>query len=141
MKLPKNVRVKSGILTLIPWVSGHTAQAIYPNIYLPKKYFNDLIHKSPDPKNVAILLHEQTHIKRQRETGFLKWGIKYIFSPKFRFNEELEAIKIQMNYLKRHKNTFDIGKSARFLSSWLYLWPVSYKFAKNELKRVWNKRS
>lgn len=119
------------------WFFQNTAQAIYPNIYLPKRVYNNLNSNNPDPKNLAVLIHEQTHIKRQKEIGCLKWGIKYLFLPRFRFEEELLAIKAQMSYLKKHKKEFDIEKSAKYLSGWLYLWPVSYKFAKKELEKVW----
>jgi hypothetical protein len=127
--LAPNIKSKS-------WFLQNTAQAIEPNIYLPKKIHDNLNSKNPDPKNLAILIHEQTHIKRQKEMGLLKWGIKYIFLPKFRFEEEILAIKAQMRYLKKRKIKFDIEKSAKYLSSWLYLRPVSYKIAKKELKRT-----
>lgn len=91
----------------------------------------------PNPLYIAALIHEQTHIERQKKLGLLKWGLKYVFFPKFRFNEELEAIKAQMVYLKKHKKEFNFEKRARFLSGWLYYWPVSYRVAKKELERVW----
>ena len=59
-------------------------------------------------------------------------------SRHFRFQEELLAIKASMKYLKRKKLTFDTDKSARHLSSWLYLWMVSYDRAKRELDKAWN---
>lgn len=125
MKLPGNVRVKIG---------NKTALVIYPNIYLPKKVFENLKSAKPDPKNIAILLHEQEHIKRQSREGWFKWGVKYIFSRKFRFSEELVAIKASLRY---RKIGFDVEKEARILSGWLYLWPVSYKTAKRELEKMW----
>lgn len=140
MRLPSNVRIKPRFWELLPWFSSYTAQAIYPNIYFSKDTYEKLSSSNPDLKYVALLLHEQTHIGRQRKLGWIKWGIKYVFSPKFRFNEELEAIKAQMSYLKKNKKEFDIEKSARYLSGWLYLWPVSYKTAKRELERVWRKK-
>lgn len=137
MKLPSNVRIKPRFLEFLPWLSSYTAQAIYPNIYFSEEVYKKLRSPNSDLKYVAVLLHEQTHIERQREMGFLKWGIKYVFSPKFRFNEELEAIKVQISYLKKHKRKFDIDKRARYLSGWLYFWPVSYKTAKKELEEAW----
>jgi len=136
MKLPKNVKIKSGILAIIPWVSNHTAQAIYPNIYLPRKVYINLEKSKPNSEYIAILAHEQTHIERQKKTGFIKWLIKYIFLPKFRFNEELVAIKVQIKCLKKYKKEFDIEKKAESLSGWLYLWPASYKTAKRELEKI-----
>jgi len=136
MKLPENVKAKSGVLAIVPWVSSHTAQAIYPNIHLPRKVYINLEKSKPNPEYVAILAHEQTHIERQKKVGFIKWLIKYIFSSEFRFNEELVAIKAQIKCLKKYKKEYDIEKSAKSLSGWLYLWPVSYKTAKKELENI-----
>ncbi len=137
MKLTPNIKVKKGIFAL-GWIGRHTAQAIYPNIYLPKTIYENLRKPNPDIKFVAILAHEECHIERQKKMGLLKWGIKSFFSPKFRFNEEIEAIKPQMEIYKKHKMKFDIEKNAKYLSSWLYFWPVSYKTAKMELMKIWN---
>ncbi len=128
MKLPENIRVRLG---------DKTALAIYPNVYLPKKVFENIKSTKPDPKNVAILLHEQEHIKRQKKMGFIKWGIKYIFSPGFRFNEELIATRAQMAAYKKYNKNFEIEKAAKSLSSWIYCWPVSYKKAKEDLEKMW----
>jgi len=69
--------------------------------------------------------------------GILKFGFQYLFNSKFRFQEELLAVKEAMKYLKKRKIPFDFDKSAKFLSSYVYLWPVSKKYAKKELKKVW----
>jgi hypothetical protein len=137
MKLPENVRLRKGIAGHIPWYSNNIAQGVYPNVYLPKKVFENLKKEKPDPKNIAILAHEQKHIERQKETGPFKWGIKYSFCPSFRFNEELIATKAQMAVYKKFKKYFDIEKSGKYLSGWLYCWPVSYKTAKRELEKTW----
>lgn len=70
--------------------------------------------------------------------GFMKFGVRYIFNSGFRFEEELLAVKEAMKYLKKRKIPFDFDKSAKFLSSYVYLWPVSKKFAETELKKVWD---
>lgn len=92
---------------------------------------------NPDPRYISVLKHEQTHIERQKKMGWIIWGLRYTFSPNFRFNEELEAIKTSMKYLKKVKSSFDTEKRAKFLSGWLYLWCVSYEEAKKELDRAW----
>ena len=61
----------------------------------------------------------------------------YLISPSFRFKEELEAIRASMKYLKRKDVQFDTSKRAKYLSSWLYLWCVSYDIAKEELDKAW----
>lgn len=70
MKLQSNVKIKKFPWTIIPLLSTHTAHAIYPNIYLPKQVYEDLLSDDPKQKNVSVLIHEQTHIKRQKEMGW-----------------------------------------------------------------------
>lgn len=135
MKLSPNVKIKRGLWKVFPF-SKYTAQAIYPNIYFSEKVYENLISNKPKPRYIASLLHEQTHINRQKEMGWIKWGLKYIISPQFRFREELEAIKASTKYLKKEED-FDTARIAKYLSGWLYLWCVSYEKAKEELDRVW----
>ncbi|HKB88752.1 MAG TPA: hypothetical protein VKC53_03830 [Patescibacteria group bacterium] len=139
MKLPKNVRVKSWIWNIIPW-TNRTAQAIYPNIYLSKFDYDSLV-SNPSPWHIAHLTHEQEHLKRQKEFGPKKWFLKYIFVPRFRFEEEIAADIPKMKFLKSKKLNPYIDKRAKQLSGWLYFWPVPYKTAKEELERVWEELS
>jgi antirestriction protein ArdC len=139
MKLPKNVKLKKGLAACIPWLNNNTAQALYPNIYLPQKVYNNLKCSKPNPKFIAVLAHERKHLERQREIGHFRWDIKYSFCSSFRFNEELIATRAQMAVYKKYKKKFDIKKNAKYLSSWLYFWPVSYKTAQNELEKLWVK--
>lgn len=99
--------------------------------------YQDLKSNNPNPESIGVLIHEQTHVKRNQELGVLKFGVKYIFSPKFRFNEELIATKAQFRFYKQNKIKPDIKKRAKALSGWVYFWPVSYDYAFKELKRVW----
>ena len=138
MKLPKNVRLKKGLWNLFPFLN-FTGQAIYPNIYLSKNVYENLKTNKPEPHYFAALKHEQTHIERATKKGWIIWNLKYIISPTFRFNEELEAIKSSMRYLKENNITFNTDKRAKHLSSYLYLWCVSYKKAKEKLDEIWNK--
>ena len=137
MKLPSNVKPKNFVWNLFPF-SRYTAQAIYPNIYFTKTVYEGLKSDKPNLRYIAALKHEQTHIERQKKMGWFKWDLFYVFSPKFRFNEEFESIKSSMRYLKNKNGTFDTNGSAKYLSGWLYLWCVSYKKAKRELDRAWN---
>jgi hypothetical protein len=136
MKLPLNVKPKGFLSNIFPF-SKYTAQAIYPNIYFQRGVYDNLKSEKPNPVYVAALKHEQTHIERQKKTGPLMWGLKYIFSPDFRFNEELEAIKATIKYYKKEKINFGIDRRAKLLSGWLYLWCVSYKRAKEVLDEAW----
>lgn len=136
MELPPNVKQKTLIWNIFPF-SKYTAQAIYPNIYLTREVYENLKSDRPNTRYIAVLKHEQTHIEREKRMGWIKWGLGYVFLPKFRFNEEFEAIKSSMGYLKKRKSSFDTERSAKYLSGWLYLWCVSYKKAKCELDKAW----
>lgn len=138
MELPYNVKVKSKIWDLIPWVSNKTAQAIYPNIYLPKFVYENLLSKSPEVWHVALLTHEQEHIKRQKKYGPLKWGLRYVLSPKFRYEEEIAADIPKLKYIKENGGDPYIERRAKHLSGWNYLWPVSYSEVKTRLENIWD---
>lgn len=139
MNLESNVKIKTKFWNLIPWISIHTATALYPNIYLPKIIYKNLSTPKPDPYNIAVLIHEQTHIKRFEKVGVVKFILKYIFDKNFRFQEELIATKEAMKFIKSRRLTWDINHSAHSLSSWLYLWPKSYDQAQTKLKNIWEK--
>lgn len=138
MKLDSNIKIKSFPWTLLPTLSTYTAHAIYPNIYLPRNIYENLLSKNPSHKNKAILIHEQTHIKRQKSLGWFLWVLKYCISKSFRFNEEIVAIKAAMIYMKSQKQEWDIEKTAKFLSSYLYLWCVTYAKARERLEAEWS---
>ncbi|OGM15488.1 hypothetical protein A2V56_03785 [Candidatus Woesebacteria bacterium RBG_19FT_COMBO_42_9] len=138
MQIPSNVRVKKFPWTILPILSKYSAHAIYPNVYLPRNIYEDLLTKQPNSKNVSILVHEQTHIERQKQLGWLLWGFKYCFIGRFRLNEELEAIKSSMKYLKSKGKYWDTEKSAKSLSGYLYLWCVDFKTAKAKLEKAWS---
>lgn len=69
--------------------------------------------------------------------GLVKFGIGYLMSGRFRFNEELIATKASMPYMKKNKVDPIIGKRAKILSSWFYLWSVPFEFAKEKLEQAW----
>lgn len=131
------VKQKPRICNLLPWISSYTAQAIYPNIYVSEEVYEDLTRIRSKAGYVAVLEHEKKHIERQKELGVFKFGIKYLFSPKFRFKEEILAIKASMKYLKKKGLDFEVEKRAKWLSSWLYLWMTSYDDAKKALQKAW----
>ena len=102
MKLSSNIRMKSKLWDLVPWISNKTAQAVYPNIYLPKFVYENLQLDNPDVWHIALLIHENEHLKRQKRVGILKWGLKYIFIPRFRYEEEIATeIYLDLNILKK----------------------------------------
>jgi len=46
--------------------------------------------------------HEKTHIIQQRHMGVEEWWNIYIANKSFRLNQELEAYRNQVKYLKEH---------------------------------------
>lgn len=139
MKLPWYIFSKGRFLHHFPWIGKLTAQSLGPIILIPDNVYRDLKTRNPNPKHIALLIHEETHRKRQKKMGYLKFAFRYVFDSKFRFQEELLAVEEGMKYLKKKKIPFDFDKYAKFLSSNIYLWPVSKKYAEQELKRIWVK--
>lgn len=137
MKLPAYVRSKGLLLQNIPIIGNSTAQCIGEFIFLPDSIYKDLQTDQPDPKNIALLIHEETHRKRQKEMGNLKFALLYLINPRFRFQEELLATKEAMKYLKQSGIPFDFERSAKILSSYLYFWPVTKERAAEELEKIW----
>ena len=119
-----------------PWILSWVPNrgfTLYPYIFLRKDVYEDWQSKSPLPKTLGTLIHEQTHLSRIEKRGILSFAILYLFNPDFRLNEEIEAIKPQVKYLKTRRENVDIEKWAKALSGWQYLWCTSYKKAKKVL--------
>jgi hypothetical protein len=124
-------------ISLLDTLFTRTAQGIYPFILVPHHMYEDLQSARPNPYSLALIVHEQTHLDRQSQVGFVKWMAFYAVSPRFRFGEEIEAIKVQMKFLKGKGLIFPIETTAELLSSWLYLQPVGYETALQALKLAW----
>lgn len=141
--MQSNIKVKPQLprllkrIFLLDALFTQTAQGIYPYILVPRHIYDDLKSPAPNPYSLALIVHEQTHLDRQSNYGRIKWMLSYAVSSKFRFGEELEAIKAQMGFLKRHGLSFPIEATAKLLSGWLYLKPVSYETAVKELTLAW----
>ena len=142
-KMQSNIRAKPSLPRLLKRISildtlfTQTAQGIYPYILVPPHIYEDLKSPTPNLYYLALVAHEQTHLDRQSKYGWTRWMISYALSSKFRFKEEIEAIKVQMEFLKRNGLTYPVESTAKLLSSWLYLKPVSYETALKELKLAW----
>src|SRR3989344_1547072 len=118
MNLPKYVRSKPRFFSFIPVLGKYTGNSIYPWIFLPEDIYENLKSPNPNSYHVALLIHEQKHYDRQKKMGWFLFGIKYLFFAKFRFNEELIAVKEAMKYLKKNNIPFDFDKKAKILSSY-----------------------
>src|SRR5437868_4789769 len=129
---------KEGIpWTLIPNIGNNTLTAIGTHVYVPSRVYENLLSTHPDKQYLAILEHEFVHIDRQRDMGVFKWILFYLISNKFRIQEEIIADRARMEYLAKNGEMFDIEHRARQLSSWLYLYAISYEQAKEQLENVW----
>ncbi len=106
-------------------------------IFLRPEIYQDLLMAKPNPQNIGIIIHEETHYKRSKEAGVVKFATRYILSRKGRLEEELAAYGEQMRYLKRQGLDYDLDRVAKNLSSWTYLWCSSYSEAKARLEKIW----
>ncbi len=129
------ITAKPAFWEYVPMLTGR-ANTIYPHIWLRRDIFNDLKGTEPDPQSEATLIHEKVHLARQGEVGFLEYLLKYFLSREFRFDEEILAIKPQIQFLRSHGVEFDIEDRARRLSSAEYLWAASYKKAFETLSEI-----
>lgn len=109
--------------------------AVFGKIYLPEKLFDSYRSENPSPEAQAMIVHELTHIQRLGTSVAIY--LKYWSDGKFRFQEELAAIRNEMGVLKKHQRNFDIDKRAKMLSGIGYLWCTSYEIAKNRLEQIW----
>ena len=122
----------------MPFLQVDMAATIYPYMYFPEDIFNDLHATDPEKHNLSIYIHEKVHLDRQVKYGFLIWNLKYIFSKKFRLEEEIEAIRAQMIFLKQNAMGYDIDKKAKQFASSIYLWVLPQDKAKDTLTELWN---
>lgn len=47
-----------------------------------------------------LFVHEWVHMEQQEKMGVGEWWKKFLDDPKFRLEQELEAYKLQWNYIK-----------------------------------------
>lgn len=121
----------------IPFLGTSMACTIFGKIYFPLDQYNDLVSSNPTNLVKSVYLHELVHVTRQREQGSLLWNTKYLFSKKFRLQEELASIKEQMIFLKSVNEVYDIERKAKQFASSDYLWVCSYEVGKNILLELW----
>lgn len=86
-----------------------------------------------------LIVHEETHLKQQRYSNLyaIWWWVKYVFSKKFRYSQELEAYRNQWKFFEKHyrfnEHRFFLHKIASDLSSKLYGNIVSYEEARQAI--------
>jgi hypothetical protein len=82
--------------------------------------------------------HEEIHLSRQRDLGVDLWWEYYLTNPSFRLNEELEAYKVEVEWVKeniatRNQRRFLLDKIYSDLSGSVYGFICSYEEAKRML--------
>ena len=104
---------KDYILRLKPWWLRATTKswqwvALNPKIYHPT-YLNPLEYP-------AIIEHEKVHLSQQKKKGKYRWLTKYIFSKKFRFEQELEPIVVELSHTPQEERGPLATRYAQYLS-------------------------
>ena len=110
-------RQQDYVLRPKPWLLRKTTKdwqwvAVAPKIYHPPHL---------DPLEFpAIIEHEKVHLSQQRASGKYRWLIRYVFSKKFRFAQELEPIVVEMANTPQGMRASLAVKYARSLSGGPY---------------------
>ncbi len=133
------VKRKSGWWSISHFLQHGSAHAIYPNVYVPPQVYDNIISENPDPRMVRVVIHEFAHLRRQREKGVLQWFVLYALSGDFRLVEELEAIKAEIHFSKEQGIEIDLLEKADILSSWRYLFCISFQGAWFLLRSNWKR--
>lgn len=133
MNLPAYIKPYPKLLRYLPISDKGFTTLVFKTIYLNEPIYNDLKRKSPNPLSIAVLRHEEEHLKK---ASFL-YAIKFALIRDFRVKEELVAYKIMFNYLKKHGQTYDLDRVSRTFSGLRMLWAMSYEKAKELIAKTW----
>lgn len=132
-----SLRLKTWLQDVI--LGKHMALAWYPNVYLPKDEYDELMFdEEPRIEYQALLVHEAVHLERQAAVGVWFWFLKYIVFPSFRYQEELIAITEQWQALAALGGDAPVIEVAYLLSGKQYGYQVPFARALNDLNRIWN---
>ena len=108
-----NAPIEDYALRPKPWLLRKTTKDWQWVAYDPRIYYPPHLDPSQYP---AIIEHEKIHLLQQRKSGRFKWAVKYIFSKKFRFAQELEPIVVELSNLPPEGRGGLIAKYAQDLS-------------------------
>ncbi len=134
MSIPEFVKPAPSYWQYLPYFKHLRGVYLFGKVYLKKEIYENLNNPSPDPYFESILVHELKHKEQVEKTGYIIFSIKYLFSRNFRLNSELEAIKAQITFLKSKDIKYPyIERTAKALSSWVYLWAGDYAVIKTVL--------
>lgn len=101
--------------------------------------FADRVYSCETHMDLSFQIHEQTHLTRQRESVLyaMWWWMRYFFSAKFRYREELIAYSRQYAFICKYYLQSDnmkwLDRLAKQLSSPLYGRVTNYLTARNEI--------
>jgi hypothetical protein len=105
--------------------------------------YGDTIY-NPDNMHLGkeLKAHEAVHVKQQTSYGVEEWWARYLIEKEFRFEQELEAHRVEWNtFLKKYKNR---NKRAKFLNqiahrlaSPMYGYLVTPAEARKQIKMFW----
>lgn len=136
MDIPSYIKQKPKFFRWIPFLNKPVANSIYPYIFLPNSIWEVLMGDKTDITIQALIIHEEVHITRQKHKGVLLYWFLYIFSSSFRWSEEKRAVREAVYFLKSNEHNIDISEMNTPLDQhFLFLYPVSKKLSKNELKK------
>jgi hypothetical protein len=132
-----SVRQRPWLVDHLPGISAGSGTAIYPYVYVGRELYRNVRSANPDPRYIALIIHEQVHIKRIKAYGPAKWYWQYFLRPGFRLEEELLAYGRQFEHLKIAGLTYDLELCAQRLSGFIYLWSTSRGHALARLRALW----
>lgn len=139
MTLGVYIKPTPKLFRFLPLLLKPVAYTIYPFIFLPREIFINLQSNHPNPKFIALLIHEEFHRERQKQLGVLSFALQYFFSPRFRSQEELAGVTAALKYLKT-KNIpfFNIEKISFLDPEYLFLWPVSKAYGLDKIRKLYH---
>ena len=113
-------------------VPANTSMAVFGRIYIPRRLREEL--ERTDPELLAdIVEHETIHVARQHARGMLRWHLMYVFSRRFRWEEEKAAYYASLTRLRsRGGDLSEVERAAlaRRLSRWPYGFMTSAESAR-----------
>jgi hypothetical protein len=112
-----------------------------PYMYVPTYAYENLLSNTPLSDFVQLYVHERKHIERQEmfgiPLGVYVWGALYRGSPHFRINEELHAIRAEMEFCISINSSFDLRHHSSLLAGSLYGNCISPDDAEKKLLNLW----
>lgn len=114
-----------------PWWLSFTGSGTWvtlsPNIYYPKT-INPLVYPE-------LVEHEKLHISQQGDMGKWRWLFKYFTSDTFRFEQEVEAYRVELWCVSPNRRAAMVEEMSNWLSSSTYFWCASKEQAINALSK------